>query len=77
MTKPMLAAALLLACAGCAAMSWTHPTKPESALALDEYECDRESLAAFPQILGHDGNDLNEQRRSSFSVQCLKARGWR
>ncbi len=77
MTKLKLAAALLVACAGCAAMRWTHPTKPESELAVDEYECDRESLATFPQVLTPDGQDLNEQRRWGLSVECLKARGWR
>jgi hypothetical protein len=66
---------LLLACAGCA--GWTHPTKPESALPVDQHACEKEGLVAYPQVLDAKGADLNEQRRWSFERTCLEARGWR
>lgn len=72
--KRKIAAAVLLACGGC--VSWTHPTKPESELPQDQYECERESLSAYPPVFDREGKDLNEGNRRALGWQCLKAKGW-
>ena len=72
---------LLLASAGCAATAWTHSTKPQSEMAIDQYECEKESLSMYPQILKKDPSafdghkDLNERQRQGAWDRCLQARG--
>jgi hypothetical protein len=80
-----IAMLVLLGCAGCAATVWTHPTKPQSALATDDYACEKETLAMYPQVLVEvdrnggefkDHKDLNENQRRDARERCLEARGW-
>ncbi len=70
------AVVLWVACAGCAGLGWKHPTKPQSELPRDEYECELESVAAYPPVFDREQKDLNELNRWSMQKSCLRARGW-
>lgn len=70
----MIAFGALLACGGC--IAWTHPTKPQSELPKDRYECERESAAVYPAAFDRQGKDLNEENRRLLRFRCLEAKGW-
>ena len=63
---------LVLLLSGCAAATWTHPTKSEAELRSDTYECDRDAVA-YVDAKGATGNIFMIAGRKH---ECMTLRGW-